>query len=133
MDEETNGKKRKKSSSSSLLKDERFKALFNNPDFQVDMNSEEYALLNPVVSQLDRSRAKKLKAMIAEEEREEKIEMEREKEDNHGNNGHAYCVYFPTVTHVADHSNVNFQTTVRTKALFMTIVVQRMRNRGLKK
>lgn len=95
MDEETNGKKRKKSSSSSLLKDERFKALFNNPDFQVDMNSEEYALLNPVVSQLDRSRAKKLKAMIAEEEREEKIEMEREKEDNHGNNGThiAYTIF----------------------------------------
>ncbi|XP_076683984.1 nucleolar protein 10 lethal (2) 34Fd [Andrena cerasifolii] len=84
MDDEMNGKKRKKSSSSSLLKDQRFKALFNNPDFQVDMNSEEYALLNPVVSQLDsRSRAKRLKAMNAEEERDEKIEMDREKEDNH--------------------------------------------------
>ena len=32
---------------SSLLKDDRFKALFENPDFQVDQASREFALLNP--------------------------------------------------------------------------------------
>lgn len=43
MDEEsdkTNVKKNK--TGSSLLQDSRFKALFENPDFQVDKNAEEY-------------------------------------------------------------------------------------------
>lgn len=53
--------KKKKKITSNILKDDRFKALFNNPDFQVDKNSEEYALLNPVISQLEKSRAKKMK------------------------------------------------------------------------
>ncbi|XP_011645134.1 nucleolar protein 10 [Pogonomyrmex barbatus] len=68
---------KKKQTSSNLLKDERFKALFSNPDFQVDKNSEEYALLNPVISQLAKSNAKKLKQQLVQEE-EEKI---REKSD----------------------------------------------------
>lgn len=62
---------KKKQTSSNLLKDERFKALFSNPDFQVDTNSEEYALLNPVVSQLAKGKAKKLKQQLAQEEEEE--------------------------------------------------------------
>ncbi|KLO17661.1 hypothetical protein SCHPADRAFT_846182 [Schizopora paradoxa] len=36
-----------KASKPSLLTDERFKAVFENPDFQVDENSREFALLNP--------------------------------------------------------------------------------------
>lgn len=63
-----NNSKKKKRITSSILKDERFKALFNNPDFQVDKNSEEYALLNPVISQLEKSKAKKMKATVEQQE-----------------------------------------------------------------
>lgn len=59
---------KKKQASSNLLKDDRFKALFTNPDFQVDKDSEEFALLNPVISQLDKNKAKKLKQLLAQEE-----------------------------------------------------------------
>ncbi|XP_047370643.1 nucleolar protein 10 isoform X2 [Vespa velutina] len=60
--------KKKKRITSNILKDERFKALFNNPDFQVDKNSEEYALLNPVISQLEKSKVKKMKAIVEQQE-----------------------------------------------------------------
>lgn len=80
MEDETSAKKKKKSTSN-LLKDDRFKALFSNPDFQVDANSEEYALLNPVISQLERSRAKRLKAA---EEARQKMEIDHESDDNEG-------------------------------------------------
>lgn len=40
INDEREGKKSK--TTSSLLKDDRFKALFENPDFQVDPNAEEY-------------------------------------------------------------------------------------------
>jgi ribosome biogenesis protein ENP2 len=41
--------KKKPKVDSSLLKDQRFSSLFTNPDYQIDANSEEYRLLNPVV------------------------------------------------------------------------------------
>lgn len=63
-----NVKNKKKQVSSNLLKDERFKFLFSNPDFQIDKNSAEYALLNPVISQLDKNKADKLKQQLAQEE-----------------------------------------------------------------
>ncbi|XP_011860145.1 PREDICTED: nucleolar protein 10 [Vollenhovia emeryi] len=66
--ENANIKNKKKQASSNLLNDERFKALFTNADFQIDKDSEEYALLNPVVSQLGKSKAKKLKQQLAQEE-----------------------------------------------------------------
>ena len=44
----------------SLLKDDRFNTLFTNPDFQVDQHAEEYRLLNPVVSKMDKARQKEL-------------------------------------------------------------------------
>lgn len=47
----------------SLLRDDRFKALFENADFEIDERSEEYRLLQPLVSKLDKSR-------LAKEERE---------------------------------------------------------------
>lgn len=65
---DTSIKNKKKQASSNLLKDERFKALFSNPEFQIDKNSEEFALLNPVISQLDKNKAKKLKQQLAQEE-----------------------------------------------------------------
>ncbi|KAL4235680.1 Nucleolar protein 10 [Mactra antiquata] len=41
-----------------LLKDDRFSAMFVNPDFQIDKESEEYKLLNPIVSKLDKAKQK---------------------------------------------------------------------------
>lgn len=58
-------KKKTKENAANILKDDRFKALFTNPDFQVDKTSEEYNLLNPLISHLDKNIAAKLK--LAEE------------------------------------------------------------------
>lgn len=41
-DENERKKKSKSKETISLLKDDRFKALFENPSFQVDTNAEEY-------------------------------------------------------------------------------------------
>lgn len=84
MDNETNERKKRKSSSN-LLTDERFKELFTNPDFQVDKTSEEYLLLNPVISQLSKSKAKKLKAKEAEKEIKERIEIEDAENEHYDN------------------------------------------------
>ncbi|XP_026756940.1 nucleolar protein 10 [Galleria mellonella] len=48
----------KKKQPTNLLKDDRFKALFENPDFEVDKEAEEYKLLNPVLSRLDKNKVK---------------------------------------------------------------------------
>ena len=48
-----------------LLEDDRFKKIFEDADFQVDPESEEYRLINPVVSKLDKQKKKKQKAMDA--------------------------------------------------------------------
>jgi ribosome biogenesis protein ENP2 len=42
IDEELKEKRKKNKSCSNLLTDSRFKALFENPDFEVDRNAEEY-------------------------------------------------------------------------------------------
>lgn len=51
-------KKTKKRAGLTLLKDERFADMFKNPDFQIDKESEEYKLLNPVVTKLDKAKKK---------------------------------------------------------------------------
>lgn len=66
MGDETSNKK-KKEGRQSLLKDDRFKALFENPDFEVDKNTDEYRLLNPVLSRLDSAKKKELKKQIITE------------------------------------------------------------------
>ncbi|KAL3882105.1 hypothetical protein ACJMK2_028476 [Sinanodonta woodiana] len=53
-------KKKKKVAATNLLKDDRFSAMFQNPDFQIDTESVEYRLLNPVVSKLDKAKKKRL-------------------------------------------------------------------------
>ncbi|XP_075992256.1 nucleolar protein 10 lethal (2) 34Fd [Anticarsia gemmatalis] len=50
---------KKKKHAGDLLKDDRFKALFENPDFEVDKQAEEYRLINPVLSRSDKSKDKK--------------------------------------------------------------------------
>ncbi|XP_055584829.1 nucleolar protein 10 [Uranotaenia lowii] len=51
-----------KSAATDLLSDDRFKGMFENPDFEVDKSAAEYRLLNPVLTRLDKSRSKKMKA-----------------------------------------------------------------------
>lgn len=49
-------KKTKKGAGMTLLKDSRFSAMFSNPDFQIDTESPEYKLLNPVVTKLEKAK-----------------------------------------------------------------------------
>uniref|UniRef100_H2YS54 Nucleolar protein 10 n=1 Tax=Ciona savignyi TaxID=51511 RepID=H2YS54_CIOSA len=62
-DELKSGKKKKmKREAVSLLEDSRFKSMFEDPSFQVDEESEEFKLLNPVVSkQFEKLQAKEKK------------------------------------------------------------------------
>lgn len=48
--------------------DDRFKVMFENPDYQVDERSEEYRLLNPIVSKVGEKRRKKLSQLVQQEE-----------------------------------------------------------------
>lgn len=91
--ENANVNNKKRQTSSNLLKDERFKALFNNPDFQVDKDSEEYVLLNPVISQLAKSKAKKLQQWLMQEE-EEEIQDKPEGDEPKGNENIRSNVFF---------------------------------------
>ena len=56
MDAEDSKKK-----GANLLKDDRFKALFQNPEFQVDKDADEYKMLTPVLSRLGKNKVKQLK------------------------------------------------------------------------
>lgn len=60
--DENESNSRKKSAN--LLKDDRFKALFSNPDFEVDKNADEYKMLTPVLSRLEKNKVKELKKKI---------------------------------------------------------------------
>ncbi|XP_033368955.1 nucleolar protein 10 isoform X2 [Parus major] len=62
-EEQQFSKKRKQKNLPSLLKDDRFKVMFENPDFQVDEQSEEFRLLNPLVSKISEKRKRKLKIL----------------------------------------------------------------------
>lgn len=70
MDEQNTVVKNKKNAAS-LLQDNRFKAMFENPDFQVDKNADEYRLLNPILTRLDKSKLKELKAKALKSQFEE--------------------------------------------------------------
>lgn len=48
--------------------DDRFKVMFENPDYQVDERSEEFRLLNPIVSKVGEKRRKKLSQLVQREE-----------------------------------------------------------------
>lgn len=47
----------------SVLGDDRFKVMFENPDYQVDEQSIEFRLLNPIVSKVGEKKQKKLRLM----------------------------------------------------------------------
>ncbi|XP_055526515.1 nucleolar protein 10 [Wyeomyia smithii] len=69
-----------KTAASGLLVDDRFKSMFENPDFEVDKTAHAYRLLNPVLTRLDKARSKKMKAMEEAEQAaaEQATQMESE-------------------------------------------------------
>ena len=79
MDIEDTGKKTK---NPNLLHDDRFKAMFENPDFEVDKETEEYRLLKPLLVQLDKSKLKKLEKKYKEQEKMEKEGDEQSTDDD---------------------------------------------------
>lgn len=50
-----------KKGTSNLMEDDRFKAMFANPEFQVDKSADEYRMLAPVLTRLDKGKLKELK------------------------------------------------------------------------
>lgn len=72
-------KNKKNKVDSNPMEDSRFEQLFNNPDYQINMNSEEFKLLNPVVQKLnEKSISKKKKSTINDDDnlRESNDELE---------------------------------------------------------
>ncbi|CAH7300918.1 Nol10 [Phodopus roborovskii] len=69
--------KKKAKSLPNILTDDRFKVMFENPDFQVDEESEEFRLLNPLVSRISEKRKKHLRLL---EQRELQAKSEEEEE-----------------------------------------------------
>lgn len=86
MDEQANpSNSAKQRNVPNLLEDTRFKAMFENADFAVHKDAEEYRLLAPVLNRLDKSKAKELKkrvevARVAELHADEA--QQREESDN---------------------------------------------------
>ncbi|XP_062591859.1 nucleolar protein 10-like [Saccostrea cucullata] len=79
--------KKKVKETTSLLEDDRFSAMFSNPEFQINVNSEEYKLVNPVVSKLDKVRRKKQAKMeqfaeVSDEEETRGSDSESESSDD---------------------------------------------------
>uniref|UniRef100_A0A8C6VWK6 Nucleolar protein 10 n=1 Tax=Nothobranchius furzeri TaxID=105023 RepID=A0A8C6VWK6_NOTFU len=80
-------RKKKGKALPSILGDDRFKVMFENPDFQVDEQSEEFRLLNPIVSKVGLKRKKKLRLLAQQdaaedEEPEGKASSEEESSDD---------------------------------------------------
>ncbi|XP_051162354.1 nucleolar protein 10 [Leptopilina boulardi] len=72
-------KTKKKKPVENIMKDDRFKELFTNPDFQIDTNAEEYILLNPVISHAEKRKRKKNEE--EEKMKEAAIQEEEEADD----------------------------------------------------
>ncbi|XP_023218285.1 nucleolar protein 10-like [Centruroides sculpturatus] len=68
LQEEKEGGGSKKKKTGNILEDDRFKALFENVDYEINKECDEYKLLNPIVSKKDKLRKKKLQVQIEEEE-----------------------------------------------------------------
>lgn len=63
MDDQTS-----KKGKPNLMQDDRFKVMFENPEFQVDRNADEYKMLAPVLSRLDKGKLKELKRKAQQSE-----------------------------------------------------------------
>lgn len=73
---EMNKKKKMKKAGTNPMKDDRFKLMFENPDFQIDTMSEEYRLLNPVMARLEQSKQKDREKVIEKFEQVQEDEWE---------------------------------------------------------
>ncbi|XP_035388919.1 nucleolar protein 10 isoform X2 [Electrophorus electricus] len=60
-------KTKKAKGTTSILRDDRFKVMFENPDYQVDEQSEEFRLLNPIVSKVGQKRRKQLQRLAEQD------------------------------------------------------------------
>ncbi|GJJ10426.1 hypothetical protein Clacol_004652 [Clathrus columnatus] len=69
--------------SSTLLTDERFKALFEDPEFEVDTNTREYSLLNPSTSDLKRRRT----AVEEEEDESDRVSSDDDMNNSESKSG----------------------------------------------
>lgn len=93
VDENAGAEGEKSAEKASLLSDPRFKELFENPEFQVDQNSREYALLNPSsVAQRQqqggaRPNARSRTAVESEEEESDKVSSDGLDDESKSENG----------------------------------------------
>lgn len=61
LEEKQSMGRKKKGATENLLDDNRFAAMFENPEYAIDKNAIEYKMLTPVLSRLDKSKVKELK------------------------------------------------------------------------
>lgn len=59
--DEKNNKVKSKNTAENLLDDNRFKAMFEDTNFEINKNAEEYKLLAPVLNRLEKSKLKEIK------------------------------------------------------------------------
>ncbi|XP_035255278.1 nucleolar protein 10 [Anguilla anguilla] len=83
-EEEHSSRKKKGKAVTSILNDNRFKVMFENPDYQVDEQSEEFRLLNPIVSKVSQKRRKKLRLLEKQAAAQQKEEQDEEEEEPEG-------------------------------------------------
>ncbi|CAO3627840.1 unnamed protein product [Cunninghamella echinulata] len=79
LEESTDDKKKKKKTDTSIMEDDRFKAMFADPEFEVDMDSKEYELLHPGIKQ---KQSKKDKHDSDNEDEDEDEMMNDDEEDD---------------------------------------------------
>lgn len=65
-----------------VMKDDRFAAMFENPDFEIDKAAEEYRLLAPVLNNLEKKRVQKEAVKKSKEAKESKEEDKPEEESD---------------------------------------------------
>nr|XP_057946409.1 nucleolar protein 10 isoform X1 [Doryrhamphus excisus] len=73
-------RKKKGKALPTILGDDRFKIMFENPDYQVDEQSEEFRLLNPIVSKVSQKRKKKLRLLVQQDAASQEAQEEEEEE-----------------------------------------------------
>ncbi|XP_013769690.1 nucleolar protein 10 [Pundamilia nyererei] len=73
-------RKKKGKALPSILGDDRFKVMFENSDYQVDEQSEEFRLLNPIVSKVGQKRKKKLRLLAQQAAVSEQVPEDNDEE-----------------------------------------------------